>query len=51
MSEKQGSTSSKEEAEEEEGKSMSRERSLERMNSASNGNDLLDVLTLLPNTA
>jgi hypothetical protein len=51
MSEKQGSPPSKEEAEEEEGTSMSRERSLERMNSASNGNDLLDVLTLLPNTA
>jgi hypothetical protein len=51
MSEEQGLPSSREETEEEEGESMSRERFLERVNSASNGNDLLDVLTLLPNTA
>jgi hypothetical protein len=30
---------------------MSRERFLERVNNASNCNDLLDVLALLPNTA
>jgi hypothetical protein len=46
MSEEQGSPSSREEAEEEEGKSMSRERFLERVNGASNGNDLLDFLVL-----
>jgi hypothetical protein len=51
MSEEQGSGCSGDEAEEEECESMTRERFLEMVNSASNGNDLLGVLALLPNTA
>jgi hypothetical protein len=51
MSEEQGSDCSGDEAEEEECKSMTRERFLETVNSASNSNDLLGVLALLPNTA
>jgi hypothetical protein len=55
MSEEQGVASSEEEVEEEveeeEAESISRERFLERVSNASNGNELLDVLALLPNTA
>ncbi len=40
-----------EEVEEDEAESMSRKRLLERVNNASSGNDLLDVLALLPNIA
>jgi hypothetical protein len=50
-SEEQGVASSEEEVEEEEAESISRERFLKRVNNASNGNDLFDVLALLPNTA
>ena len=51
MSEEQGSDCSGDKAEQEECESMTRERSLETVNNASNGNDFLGVLTLLPNTA
>jgi hypothetical protein len=51
MSEELEAPSSEEEVEEEECDSMSREKFLERVNSASNGNDVLGVLALLPNTA
>jgi len=51
MSEEQVVASSEEEVEEEEAESMSRERFIKKVNNASNGDDLLDVLALLPNTA
>jgi hypothetical protein len=51
MSEELEAPSSEEEAEVEECESMSRDRILERFNSVSNGNEVLAVLALLPNTA
>jgi hypothetical protein len=51
MEEEQGALSSEDEVEEEEAESMTRERFLERVNGATNGMHLLELLTFLPNTA
>ncbi len=51
MEEEQGALSSEDEVEEEEPETMTRERFLKRVDSATNGNQLLELLTFLPNTA